>query len=73
LRRLEWEAKHPEYRGKAPEPRWCVNPDCRCKLLDHNSKKGVMDKNICVNPRCGLDNSKHYPEVTDEKHSKQKP
>jgi hypothetical protein len=62
LRRLQWEAKHPEYRGKSPAPRWCVNPDCRCKLPDYASKKGREDKNICVNPRCGRDNSKHYPE-----------
>ena len=63
LRRAEWRIEHPEAGGKPDEPRWCMNPDCRCKLPEHNSKKGVKDKNICVNPRCGRDNYKHYPEA----------
>jgi hypothetical protein len=65
LRRAEWETRHPEYRGKAPEPRWCMNPECRAKLPEYNSKKGKKDKNICVNSRCRLDNSKYYPEVAE--------
>lgn len=65
LRRFKFNKAHPEYAGVAPEPRWCMNPDCRCKLSDYNSKKGVKDKNICLNPRCGMDNSKYYPEATD--------
>jgi hypothetical protein len=64
VRRAEWQTKHPNY-NKPEEPRWCMNPECRCKLPDYDSKKGKKDKNICVNPRCGLDNSKHYPEVAD--------
>lgn len=67
LRRAEWETRHPEYRGKPPEPRWCMNPECRCELPGFDSKKGVRDKNLCVNPRCGLDNSKYYPEAANAK------
>lgn len=63
LRRAEWRTQHPEAESKHEEPRWCMNQDCRCKLPERNSKKGVKDRNICVNPRCGLDNSKHYPEA----------
>jgi hypothetical protein len=65
LRRAEWRTQHPEAWGdiKHEEPRWCANPECRCKLPDRDSKKGVKDRNVCVNPRCGLDNSKHHPEA----------
>jgi len=51
---------------KGPEPRWCMNPECRCKLPEYHSKKGKKDMNICVNPRCGLDNTKHYPEAVPD-------
>jgi len=66
LRRIVWELNHPELRGKTPKPRWCMNADCRCKLPNHNSKRGVKDMNVCVNPRCGQDNSKHYPDATPD-------
>ena len=46
--------------------RWCMNPECRCKLPSFNSKRGKKDLNICVNPRCGMDNAKHYPEATPD-------
>lgn len=67
LHRLKFNLKHPEHAGTQPETRWCMNPACRCKLPDYASKRGANDKNVCVNLRCGLDNSKFYPEVADVK------
>lgn len=60
LRRAEFRAQHPDY-DPVPEPRWCMNPECRCKLPDEDSRRGKGDRNVCLNPRCGMDNSKHYP------------
>lgn len=65
LRRVKFNEMHPEYAGTKPEPRWCMNEKCRCRLPDYSSKKGANDKNVCVNNRCRLDNSKFYPEVAD--------
>lgn len=65
LRRALWESEHPEYRGANPAPRWCMNPECRAKLADYNSRKGKKDKNICLNGRCRMDNSKFYPEASN--------
>lgn len=69
LRRARFNEAHPEYAGTKPEPRWCMNPKCRCRLADYASKKGANDKNVCLNTRCKMDNSKFYPEVTDAKNS----
>jgi hypothetical protein len=63
LHRLVFNLKHPEFAGKPEEPRYCVNPDCRCKLPGYNSKKGAKDKWVCVNNRCRWDNTKYYQEV----------
>lgn len=65
LHRIAFNEYHPEYAGVKPEPRWCMNQDCRCRLSDYASKKGANDKNVCLNPRCGKDNSKFYPEAPD--------
>jgi hypothetical protein len=66
IRREQFYAAHPEL-GHNPEPRWCMNPECRCLLPWDDSRKGKKDKNVCINPRCGMDNSKHYPETQKEK------
>lgn len=55
IHRAEWRKAHGEIE---PEPRYCSNPKCRARLADHNSKKGVNDKDICLNSRCRKDNSK---------------
>jgi hypothetical protein len=66
LRRYVFNQNHPEYAGKPEVEHFCVNPDCRCKLLGHNSTKGANDKWICANPRCGWDNTKYYAETRAE-------
>lgn len=62
IRVAEFRIEYPQF-DPDPEPLWCVNPECRCQLPGYNSKKGANDKYICVNPACGKDNSKHYPEA----------
>jgi hypothetical protein len=62
IRRAEFRTTHPGYMPE-PTPRWCMNPECRCRLRDEDSRKGKKDRNICLNPLCGMDNSKHYPEA----------
>ena len=62
LHRWVWELNHPETLRPRNAERWCMNPECRCKLPDKRNKNA----NVCVNPRCGLDNSKHYPETSPD-------
>ncbi len=50
-----FEARRHQYnldRGieKETEPRWC--PTCQARMREHNSRKGVEDKDICQNPLC---------------------
>ena len=59
LRYMQWKKERGKEIPSKPEPRWCLK--CQARLSDYNSRRGVEDKDICMNDFCPSKKRKSPP------------